>query len=154
MTFDPARLRRGEWLAGASAIALVVFLFALKWYRLGVPARSVNGWHGVTHLRWLMLLTILAALALVYLQATRAAPAVPVSMSVIVTLLGALAFLWLGYRVVISPPPHQQAGAFLGLVATIAIACGGYLSMREEGTSVRDARTEIPTVSLGEQDGS
>jgi cytochrome bd-type quinol oxidase subunit 2 len=154
MTFDPARLRRGEWLAGASAVALLVFLFALKWYRPGAPPRSENGWHGITHLRWLMLVTILASLVLVYVQATRAAPAVPVSMSVIVTLLAIVTLLWLGYRVVISPPPHQQTGAFLGLAATIGIACGGYVSMREEGTSPRDAPAEIPAVSLSEQDGS
>lgn len=128
---------------------LLVFLFALPWYG-AVPAAggstSVNGWHGLTDLRWLLLLDALVALALAGLQATRRAPAVPVSMSVIVTWLGGVTFLWLGYRVLIDPPAHERAGAYLGLLATLAIVVGGYASMRQEGISPKDGPTDIPVI--------
>ena len=45
-------------------------------------------------------------------------------------------------------PPHQRIGAVLGLLSAIALLCGGYLSMRDEGISEQDAPAEIPTVKL------
>ena len=74
---------------------LLVCLFALPWYgldssvatlaqRLGVASARA----GTRSLRWLILITSLAALALVYLQGTRRAPAMPAAFSLIVTVLG------------------------------------------------------------------
>jgi hypothetical protein len=101
-------------------------------------------------LRWLLLLASLAGLALVAAQTTRRAPALPVSLSVIVTVLALLGVLWLGYRVLIAPPPHQHVGAVLGLISACGIAYGGYLSTREEGISPKDEPIDIPTVRLDE----
>jgi hypothetical protein len=139
----------------ASGLLLLVLMFVLKWYgpRAIVKGHfatgSVNGWHGLPHLRWLMLVTIAAALFLLLVQATRPAPAVPLTMSVIVTLLGVAAFVWLGYRVLISVPPHQKVAPYLGLVCVLGIVFGGYLSMRDEGIGARDEPADIPTVRLG-----
>jgi hypothetical protein len=163
MDIDPSRLRRGEWLAGAGAALLLALMFLLPWYGLSGSAgataatsgtsTSLNAWHSLTTLRWLMLLTILAALSLVFFQATRRAPALPVSLSVILTVLGGLTVLVLIYRELINPPGpdsllHTRIGAFLGLVGACAIAVGAFASLREEGLSARDARTAIPTVRL------
>jgi hypothetical protein len=106
-----------------------------------------------------MLLTVVCGLALVYLQAARRAPAIPVSVSVIVTVLALLTVLVLIYRVLINEPGsdaviEQKPGAFVGLASAVAIAVGGYLSMREEGIAERDAPPEIETVSLGRAGGS
>jgi hypothetical protein len=160
MGFDPSRLRRGEWIAGAGAVLLLVFMFVLPWYRLSGAAdtaggsASLNAWHSLTTLRWLMLVTIVAALTLCFLQATRPAPALPVSASVIDTPLAGLTALVLIYRVLINPPSllHPRIGAFLGLVAAWAIVFGAFRSLREEGLSPRDARTSIATVRLGGED--
>ena len=87
MRFELSRLRSGEVLAGAAAVVLLVCLFALPWYglnssvasiaqRLGVST-SRTGWDSLTTLRWLILITSLSALALVYLQGTRRAPLEP-----------------------------------------------------------------------------
>jgi hypothetical protein len=164
MGFDPSRLRHGELIAGASAALLLVFMFALPWYGLSGPAgrtaktlgasTSVNGWDSLTSLRWLMLVTILAALSLFLLQATRRAPALPVTMSVIVTVLGGLTALALIYRVLINVPGPDSSldpriGAFLGLISACALAYGAGASLRQEGLSARDARAEIRTVRLG-----
>ena len=147
MDLDASRLRRGEMLAGASAVLLTIFLVGGKWYGTASangPTRT--GWQALTDLRWLMLVTIVAAAGLVFVQVTRRAPAVPVTMSLVVMLLGIVTVLALIYRVLISPPPHQEAGAYLGLLFAIGIMCGGYFSLRQEGVAGRDARTEIPIV--------
>jgi hypothetical protein len=147
MDLDPARLRRGELLAGTGAVLLLVFLAAGKWYGHGGGART--GWEALTTLRWLLLVTIAAALALVAAQVTRRSPAIPVTLSLIVAVLGPITVLALIYRVLISPPAHEQAGAFLGLLSAIGLAYGGYLSLREEGIARRDAPSEIPVVRPG-----
>jgi membrane-associated HD superfamily phosphohydrolase len=149
--FDPARLRRGEVIVGAGAIVLLASMFVLKWY--GSGGGSVTGWDALTTLRWLMLVTIAVALALVYTQMTRRSPAVPVTLSVIVTVLGVVTALALIYRVLINEPGpdsviSQKAGSFVGLLSAIAIVIGGYLSMRDEGVADRDAPSEIETVTL------
>src|ERR1700738_2575198 len=166
MDFDSSRLRRGELIAGLSAVALLVFMFLFKWYGLGgaVPSDLVsaigsrlhvptaqNAWHALTIVRWLMLVTIIAALALPLVQMTRRSPAVPVSLSVVVTVLGSVTAVVLVYRVLITLPGSdkfidQKIGAFLGLVSAIGIAVGGFESTREEGISPKDAPKEIPTV--------
>ncbi|MBV9466773.1 MAG: hypothetical protein JO206_09070 [Solirubrobacterales bacterium] len=153
MSFELSRLRGGEVIAGTGSVILLASLFVLPWYRVGA-AVSLDGWHGLTHLRWLSLVTVIAGAALVYLQAARRAPALPVTVSVFVTVLGALTALWLIYRVLIDPPSGQQVGAYVGLLGACAIAYGGYASMRQEGIATADEPQEIPTVGLPGQDGS
>jgi hypothetical protein len=168
MDLHPSRLRPGEWIAAAGAILLLVFLFALPWYAVKAPYRptaslagvatSRNGWHSLTHLRWLLMATIVTALALAYLQASRRAPALPVSFSVIVSVLAAISVVALIYRVLINVPGpdsvvDQRAGAYLGLLSGCAVLYGGYRSMRQEGVAQRDA-PEVPTVSPSGAGGS
>src|SRR5579863_2219760 len=114
MGFDMSRLRRGELLAGASAVLLLVFLLAGKWYGSGADAQT--GWQALTVLRWLIAVSVLAAFVLVILQTTRRTPAIPVTMSMIVAVLGLITVLALIYRVLIDMPAHQQSGAYLGLL--------------------------------------
>jgi hypothetical protein len=147
MDFDPARLRRGELLAGTGAVLLLVFLVAGKWYGRG--GRSRTGWEAVTNLRWLLVVTIAAAFALVAAQVARRSPAIPVTLSLIVAVLGLISVLALVYRVLVSPPANEQAGAFLALISAIGLAYGGFLSLREEGIARRDAPREIPVVRPG-----
>jgi hypothetical protein len=162
VTFEASRLRAGEIVAAVGAILLFVFMFFFKWYGIGLPdgqqrladaigfdtsGLSVDGWHGHSVLRWLMLLTIIAALALAFLTATQRTVALPVTMAVIVTALAALLTVLLAYRVIINEPgPNQyidvKIGSWLGLLSSAMIAYGGYLSMREEGTSLTDARDQ------------
>jgi cytochrome bd-type quinol oxidase subunit 2 len=149
MELDPSRLRRGEMLAGASAVLLAVFLVAGKWYGDGRPGGSLTGWQALTDLRWLMVVTIVAAAGLVFAQATRRAPAVPVTMSLVVMLLGIVTVVALIFRVLISPSPHQEVAAYLGLLSAIGITLGGYLSLRQEGIAPRDEPADIPIVRPG-----
>ncbi len=166
MDIEISRLRAGEIIAAASAVLLLVFMFALPWYSVKSATLStvalstkVDGWQALTHIRWLMVVTIIAALALAYFQATRRAPAIPVSLSVILTVLGLLTALVLVYRVLINVPGSDdlvdvKTGAYLGLLGALGILYGGFSSMRQEGISPSDAPSEIETVRPGSSGGS
>jgi hypothetical protein len=161
MRFQWSRLRRPEIVAGVAAVVLLAAMFVLPWYgykgdlaplaaRLGVST-SRDAWNSLSTTRWLMLLTIAAALALVYLQGTRPAPALPAAFSLFVALLGGLTALVLIYRVLINVPgPNdvvsRDAGGYVGLLASIAIGFAGYRSLREEGIAPQDAPKDIPTI--------
>ena len=147
MRLDLSRLRPSEWITAGSALALLVCLLAIKWYRYAGGV-SLNGWHGLTHVRWLAVVAIVASLALAWLQATRRSPALPVTVSMIVTSLGGLLLLVLIYRVLINAPASREGGSFIGLAAAAGIFFGGYASMRTEGISSKDEPAEIETVRL------
>ena len=154
MDFELSRIRRGEALAGAGAIALLVLMFVLRWYGPRVadagPASSRSGWQAMPDWRWAALASIAAAGALVFLQATRRAPALPASLSVVATVLGLVSAVWLTVAVLLDYPPHQRAGAILGLLSAWALAGGAYASLREEGVASGDEPAAIPTVRLDE----
>ncbi len=100
-----------------------------------------------------MLVTVALGLALVFFQATRRAPALPVSVGVLVVLVGLITLIGLIYRILINEPGpdsliDQKPGAFVGLLATLVIVWGGYLSLREEGVREADGPGEIPTIGL------
>jgi hypothetical protein len=169
MSIEFSRLRPGEIIAGASAVLLLVLMFAVPWYSVksapspaaSTPSvsTSIDGWQALSHLRWLLLLTIVVSLALAYFQATRPAPAIPVSLSVIVTVLGLLSALALIYKVLINVPgPNSlvdaRVGAYLALLCGLTILYGGYASMRREGVLPEDAPAEIETLRAGESGGS
>jgi hypothetical protein len=90
-----SHLRRGELVAAMFAVVLLVFLFALPWFRSSGPGphhSTSNGWEGLPILRWLILVTVVAGLLLAFFQETRRAPALPVVLSVIATALAALTY--------------------------------------------------------------
>ncbi len=157
MRFQTSRLRSGEWIVGVSSLVLLVLMFAFPWYDgrvSGVP--SQDGFHALTHLRWLVLITIAAGFALFYLQGARRGPALPVSFSVFVTVLGVLTSLWMIYRVLISPPSsttdyEQTVWAYIGLLAVLVLTYGGFRSMREEDKPDPVRNEAIDTVRLDER---
>jgi hypothetical protein len=165
MDLQLSRLRLGEWLAALDCVVLTVLLFGVGWYGLaGVAGRtassmgvsvSISGWHALPTLRWLILVTIVAGIALAFFQATRAAPALPVTLSVIVTVLAILTALGLIYRVLISVPGadslfEAKVGGYVALACSLVLIYAGVRSMREESPrSQSGGGTEIPTVELG-----
>lgn len=169
MAFDIGRLRRGERIVGIGGILLFLLLF-FDWYTVEVKGTglgalgaglgaSVGGsaWQVFGFLDIYLLLTVIVALTLVGLAATQRTPALPVTASVITTAMSGLAALLVLLRLVNPPGPggSESVGgvtisvdvsptvwAFLGFIAVLAILYGGYLSMKEEGTSLSDVRAQ------------
>jgi hypothetical protein len=152
MEFDVGRLRRGERIAAIGGILLFILLF-FDWYDVSINAGVANvsggisAWDAFDLLDIYLLVVALVAVGLALLTATQRTPALPVTASVIVTALGAIAALLILFRIVDTPggtpPPGVDISAtfwaFAGLVSAAGIAYGGYLSMRDEGTTLGDA---------------
>ena len=139
------RVRWPEWLIGAGGVVLLVAALALPWY-----AHSTNGWHGLRHAHWLIVVCVALAFAVLVVQASRSSPAIPVTLTLFAGLVGGLTAVWLIYRVLISPPGgDRMVGGFVALLGACAIAYGGWRSLRFDGIAEGDAPREIPTVHVG-----
>jgi hypothetical protein len=144
---DVSRLRQGEKIAAIAGLALLVFMF-LPWYgldgqfgqigeQLGVDT-SIDAWGAFGGTDLLLFLIAAVAIALAVLTATQNAPALPVSASVITTGAGGLGALLVLYRIVNQPGPNDvigvKFGVFLGLLACLGIAYGGFKALQDENT--------------------
>jgi len=162
MGLRPSRLRRGEIIAGLSAVALLVLLFAVRWFRFGASGASgwysypplrrapvdVTGWQALPTLRWLIAMVGVAGVLLALFQASRAAPALPVAWSVIVTTVAAVMTLLMIIRLP-TDGGSPLLGAYLGLAAAAALTAGAFMSLREEDGWVPDRDHPIETIALG-----
>jgi hypothetical protein len=165
MGLDVSRLRRSDRIIGGSAIAFLVFLFIFKWYGGSASSSvngvdfsaSANGWHTFTNSRWIWIITIVVALASVAISAGMFDFKSPVSLGAIVAGLGALSTILILYRIVHHPSGGASSsfgavhvaysygikvGIWLGLIAAVGVTYGGYLGMRDEGTSLADVREQ------------
>jgi hypothetical protein len=143
MSFDLSRLGRGEWIVGAGSVALLASMLFLPWFG---GSQTVDGWNGLTHFRWLAVATLALSLALLIFAASRRAPAIPVTLSLFVSVLGAASAAWLIYRVAIDPTAGRRVGGWIGLAGALAITYGGFIAMRRQGIAAGDAPAVIPTV--------
>lgn len=159
MVWRGDRVRIGEWLMGGGALVLLLSEFVLKWYGLqgiflahfGAAAFSVDAWHSLAVLRWLMLLVSLAGLAAWWAQGARRSPAVPISLTVMLFPCALLTTLLLLDRVVFSLPLSHvsiRAGAVVGLLAAVTLTAGSYVSMRMDGIRAQDGPGEVETIRL------
>jgi hypothetical protein len=143
---DVNRLRLGEMVAAAGAAVLFLVMF-LDWYGVEGTSVAANAWQVFSWVDLYLFLTVVVALSLAILTMGQRTVALPLSASVLVTAMGAVATLLILYRIVNQPGPNElisvQIGAYLGLLAAVAITVGGYLSMREEDTSFGSAATRM-----------
>jgi uncharacterized membrane protein YhaH (DUF805 family) len=157
---DLDKLSMGEKIAAVSAILLFIFMFFLTWFGAevsGIGGFSAEGggnaWSTLELIRFVLLVTIIAALAMTGLRLadSDAEPLMP--MSVLVTMLGVLSVLLILFRIV-DPPTFAslggvsvdatlRVGIFLGLIASAGIAYGGYTTMQEEGITFGDAADRL-----------
>ena len=133
---EMSRLRHGELIAGAAGVVLLVVMY-LDWYAVvGFGEVSANAWQAFSVTDLILALTAIAGIAMAVLTASRRSPALPVAASVVTTALGALATLLVLYRILNQPGPNDfvevKLGAFLGSLSVLAIAVGGFRSLRDE----------------------
>ncbi len=144
---DLSRLSQGEKISLGSGALLFIFVFLFKWFGIDIQAAgislgsaSLNAWDTLEWIRWVLLISALAAVVFPLLKASGNDLEIPVPPSTIITLLGGLSVLFILFRI-IDPPGElgREIGVFLGLIAAAGVAYGGYTSMQEEGTTFQDA---------------
>jgi hypothetical protein len=150
---DVDRLSTGEKIAGASAVLLFIFMF-FDWFSVDVSngliggSEGGNAWDALDVIPIILMLAVIAAVAVAVIRLTDAVFEPPVSINAVVAILGAISTLLILYRI-INPPDvgdfpgvsidvSPSLGIFLGLIAAVGIAYGGYRAMQEEGTSFGD----------------
>jgi hypothetical protein len=148
-----SRLRSGERLALAGAIALAVLL-GLNWFFLSAPEATV-GQHesGIRSLGWFAAFLLVALIALALAQAfftlTQRATALPIVLSVWVFAIGIIATLIVLLRLLVWQPHlgvevgredvDIELWGYLGLLATMAIAGGGWIAVLDERTDAAES---------------
>jgi hypothetical protein len=167
-----SRLRAGEWLAVVGAAALPVTLF-LAWFGVDLPQETVQqrqfGGGGVLNvlntyavdswgsgwdaLGWLVIVIVLVAVACAAWLALANAAARPVAQlvaaSVLTATAGTLAFVVLALRaLVFQPGPNDlvvvRYGAWLGLLAALILAVGGWWATKDERTDAPESAYTPP----------
>jgi hypothetical protein len=140
-----AVLRKGEVLAGAGAVALLVSLF-LPWYGLGPVPAEVTGWGAFSVVDVILLATGLLGLAVPVTCLLHRTPAIPVGVALVACGVASLVTLLVLYRMIDQPGPDDlvevRAGAWLGLAGVVAIVAGGWIAMADERMEV----AEVPFV--------
>jgi hypothetical protein len=129
---DLRRLRGGELLAGAAATGLLADMF-VDWFG------SASGWESITIGRVVVAGLIVCALTLVVLTVTSRTVAMACSAATITIGVGALALLFVFYRVVVNEPGTNaivsvQTGAYLGLLLVLAVIAGAWITLSDERT--------------------
>ena len=147
-----SRLRAGEWIAVAGAGALLVTLF-LPWFGVA-HIDSTGSWgSGWDALGWLVIAFALGAIGcaawLAIANATGGPVAQSVAASVLTATAGTLALVALALRaLVFQPGPNElivlRYGAWLGLLAAVALAVGGWRALQDERTDARESAYTPP----------
>jgi hypothetical protein len=161
LVVDLGKLRRGETIAAAGGLLLLIALFFVDWYSAGVSVTvpggtvSVSGdfgpWDSEGLLGFIANLVILAAaisaVGLAVLTATSRTIALPVAASAATATLGIAAVVMILLRMIFQPGPNVQVdlkfGILLALIAALIVAYGGWDSMKEEGTTFESARDQL-----------
>ena len=153
---DFTRLTQGEKIAGASGIALILIMFIFELVRPQVHRRAkrfgfqsgvTNAWGSYSFIDIVLFLTVAAAIGLALISASQTEVGLPVAASAVVAGLGILSVVLIVFSI-ISPPDFgadrvgssastntRKIGVWLGLIAAIGVAYGGWRAMQEEGTS-------------------
>ena len=143
----PIAVTRGELISAACAIALLVLMFASAWYGVdGIPgatstssaaAYAEDAWHGLSVIRWPMLLTVLVAFGAVAIHVAKPPRVTVARIRLALLALSTLNAAAVIFRVLIVMPSSdrvvdQKLGAVLGLIAALGIAFGSYEAIREQ----------------------
>lgn len=139
---DPTRLRGGELLSGAAALALLITLF-FDWNRdLRGNTESaslasfgtVSGWGSLgAFVVFLVVVVIGLALALVAATVRGRPAAFPIGAAVLTTTIGLLTWLVVAIRVLALD--DSLTGAYVGLLFLLLVVVGSWLSMADERKS-------------------
>ena len=129
------RLRPGDILAGAAALALLVVSF-LHWYGIEGRTGGLSAWRAFSVVDVFLAVAILSGLALAALQVAGRGPAIPVAAQIVASTVALAATLLVAYRILNQPGPNDavevEIGAWLGLLCCAALFVGAWWSMSDD----------------------
>jgi hypothetical protein len=157
---DTSKLSLGEQIAAVSGIALLIVMF-LPWYGVDVNggianiSDSASAWEAFDFVDILLFLIAVVAIGVPVGRMTGTLPEdVPGAM--LVAAAGALGVLLVLWRIIDLPTPDggsfgpvsvdfsRKIGVFLGLIATAAVAYGGWRAMEESPASATPTSAPPP----------
>jgi hypothetical protein len=129
------RVRTGEIVCGAAGIVLLASMF-LGWYSVSGRDDSLTAWGAFSVVDVLIAIVALLGIALALSEVVGRGPALPVALGVVTTTLSLAGTLLLAYRILNQPGPNDligvEAGAYVGLLATLGVFLGAWLSLSDE----------------------
>jgi branched-subunit amino acid ABC-type transport system permease component len=142
---DLRRLRVGEWIVGACGALLLVAL-CLPWYGPG----SASAWEAFTVLDVILALLAVAAMSVPIATATQRVPAMPLALESLTALFATIGVLLVLIRVLNLPgdADGREIGLWLGLAATLGIAAGALIAIRDERRSPKGRHTDLSGVPV------
>jgi hypothetical protein len=158
---DLSRLRGGQLIAAVGGVVLLVALLFLDWYSIeatvsigfiqGEAGLELGAWDQQGFLGTIANLIILAAgvvaVGLAVLTATARTVALPVAASALTAAGGISAVVMVVLRMLFQPGDADfvglEFGIYLALIGAIAVAYGGWESMKEEGATFEAAREQL-----------
>ena len=168
---NASRLRRGELIAAVSGVVLLLVMFLPWFSitvddvgELGIgaaqqaagileaqdPNYATAGIEGVGFSAWQVLslmdlfffLTAAVAVGLAVVTLASATVSVPVAAGTLTAALGGISALLIVIRILVPPVPYGTAiWIFVGLIAAVGIAIGGWMSMQDESSGGAARRT-------------
>ena len=126
-----SRLRSGELIALAGAVALAVLSF-LPWY--ATPTGDVDAWQAFSVTDVLIVIAIVPAVALAVANVLERTPGLPVVLEVCATVLALPACVAIVIRLLDKPDgaTSLHPASWLSLIAALAIVAGAWQAMRDE----------------------
>jgi hypothetical protein len=139
---------QGQLIAAAGGLLLFIFLF-LPWF--GAGGASQSGWEGQTTTDIYLLITALVAIGTAVTARGQVAPP-GATMNGATTLLGGVGAILLFWLAFLDFPggEDRKIGVYLGLLACLVIAYGGYRAVQEAagGPARRERRPRPPRESF------
>ncbi len=154
---DFSKLKPGEIVAAIGGVVVLVGILFLNWY--GMPSgkflagfgidTSLGAWNANNFLEVVANLIILAAgivgIGLAIVKLASKSVALPVAASAITAGAGIAAAVLVVLRILIKPVSglDLEFGIFVTLVGAVVLLVGGWMSMKEEGTTFSEAKDQI-----------
>lgn len=170
MIVRPTRLGFGEWLLGVSSVLLVADLFGVSWFAyrpqyhavatmLGQRS-SASGWQTFEVIGPLSLVVCVLGILVCLLTATRRSPALPVVITTLLAPVSLVLAILVAIRVLLDQPRVHLAqagganvietrpGAYIGLVLSVALFAGVYLTLRRDAVAPEDSPAVTETLRV------
>ncbi len=147
------RIGLGEAISAASALLLLICMFALRWFgTVGLPGRltgagllsAEDAWNGMTILRWAMLASIAVALGGLALHVSQSGHGAKTNTGALTLAVAGPTAVLVAVRVLIDLPSpatvvDRKLGGYLGVLLSLGLALGAWRTLQEERAARREA---------------